>query len=403
MSQLLDARLPIVAAPMAGGPSTVALASAVAAAGALPFLAAGYKSPQAMAAEVEELRAHGYAFGVNLFVPSEDPVDAAAFAAYAAELQAEADPFGLSLDSEHVADDDAWMEKVAYLTENPVPVVSLTFGLPDAHDIAALQRVGTSVVANVTTPAEACLARDAGVDGLVVQGPDAGGHSATFDGTRTPDPLGTAELVRQVLDAVDLPVIAAGGVDGRNAVRSCLEAGAEAVAVGTLLLRADEAGTSPTHKRALADPAFTETVITRAFTGRPARALRNGFIDRHEPNSLDAYPAVHHLTRALRQAAGKAGDADRLHLWAGTGYRNAPGRACSRSHPPPSRGTVTSHAARNSERGPAVRRQLRTHSAAGHALLQHSEHAGCPYAPRPDGVLLGRGAVQLRVCRQGQR
>ncbi len=122
----------------------------------------------------------------------------------------------------------------------------------------------------------------------------------------------------------ELPVIAGGGVDGPDAVHRLRAAGAAAVAVGTLLLRTDEAGTSPTHRAALTDPAFTETVITRAFTGRPARALRNTFIDQHEPTAPVAYPALHHLTRPIRQAAAAAGDANRLHLWAGTGYRSAP-------------------------------------------------------------------------------
>ncbi|GLY15251.1 oxidoreductase [Kineosporia sp. NBRC 101677] len=319
----LNSTLPIVAAPMAGGPSTVALAHAVASAGAFPFLAGGYKSPQALSAEIEQLRASGTGFGVNLFVPSTAPVDATAFAAYARELEEEGVAHGLQLDPSPVIDDDHWREKIALLVRHPVPVVSLTFGLPDAADITALKNAGSSVLASVTTPQEARLAADAGVDGLMVQGLAAGGHSATFDPTQLPEPVDTDVLVRRVLQTVDLPVVAAGGVDGPEAVRRTLQAGAQAVAVGTLLLRTDEAGTSATHKQALGDPAFAETVLTRAFTGRPARALRNGFTDRH-PQGPNAYPAVHHLTRALRQAAGKAGDADRLHLWAGSGWRNAP-------------------------------------------------------------------------------
>jgi NAD(P)H-dependent flavin oxidoreductase YrpB (nitropropane dioxygenase family) len=196
--------------------------------------------------------------------------------------------------------------------------------LPRPADIAALQQVGSRVLASVTTPEEAMAAQTAGADGLIVQGPAAGGHSATFDPFRSPEPVETADLLGQVRLAVDLPMIAAGGVDGPDDVRRLLAAGAESVAVGTLLLRTDESGTSATYRAALADPRFTETVITRAFTGRPARALRNAFVDRHEHASLTAYPAVHHLTRALRQAAAQAGDADRLHLWAGTGWRNAP-------------------------------------------------------------------------------
>lgn len=320
---LLGSPLPIVAAPMAGGPTTVALSTAVAAAGGFPFLAGGYKTPDALAAEIAQLRQAGARFGVNLFVPALHAPIVESFAQYAVSLKVDADRYGLHLDPNPVADDDHWAEKIDLLVQNPAPIVSLTFGLPSGNEIARLQAAGSLVLSTVTTAGEAVASAGAGVDGLIVQGPDAGGHSATHDPSRTLDPGRTAELVRHVRDVVDLPVIAAGGVDGPGAVRASLDAGAEAVAVGTLLLRTDEAGTSATHRAALADPAFTETVITRAFTGRPARALRNTFIDAHEPAALVAYPAVHHLTRALRQAAAKAGDPHRLHLWAGTGYRNA--------------------------------------------------------------------------------
>lgn len=321
---LLTSPLPIVAAPMAGGPSTVTLAQAVASAGGFPFLAGGYKSPEALGAEIDELRGTVGGFGVNLFVPSSTPVDAAAFAAYARDLADEADTYGLDLDPNPVSDDDRWDDKVTLLVEKAVPVASFTFGLPNRDVVAALRAVGTRVLATVTTPDEARQAQELGVDGLVVQGPRAGGHSGTFDPTRAIADASTVDLVRDVRGAVDLPLVAAGGIDGPEAVGALLDAGAEAVVVGTLLLRTDEAGTSPTHRQALGDSALTETVLTRVFTGRPARALRNGFVDRHQATEIDAYPAVHHLTRALRQAAGTAGDSDRLHLWAGTGWRNAP-------------------------------------------------------------------------------
>lgn len=331
--RLIDSRLPLVAAPMAGGPTTVELATAVADAGAFPFLAGGYKSPAALRAEIEQLRGLDTGFGVNLFVPSRAAVDEVSFAAYARELAAEAAAYGIALNEVPVVDDDdRWAEKLVLLLASPVPVVSLTFGLPDPTAIAALRAVGTRVIASVTTTQEARRARDAGVDGLVVQGSGAGGHSAVFDPARTPENVDTADLagltdladlVREVRGSVRLPVIAAGGVDGPAAVEHLIDAGAEAVAVGTLLLLADEAGTSAAHRSALADPAYAETVVTRAFTGRPARALRNGFIDRHGRSQVTAYPAVHHLTRPLRQAAAKAGDPERLHLWAGTGYRSA--------------------------------------------------------------------------------
>lgn len=313
--------LPLAAAPMAGGPSTVALARAVASAGAFPFVAGGYRTVDALAGFLDAL--DGLDFGVNLFVPSPSPIPLPTFRAYATSLHSEASRYGLTLPSTPLHDTDGWAEKLDLLLQRPVPVVSLTFGLPDTRDIAALRRAGSRVLATVTTPDEAAAAASHGVDGLIVQGHAAGGHSATFDPARFPAAVETSELVGRVLARVPLPVIAAGGVDGPVSVRDLLRAGARSVAVGTLLLLTDEAGTNATHRSALTDPAYRETVLTRAFTGRPARALRNAFIDRHDHAAPVGYPAVHHLTRDLRRAAATAGDPGNLHLWAGTGHRQA--------------------------------------------------------------------------------
>ncbi len=318
-----DSPLPLVGAPMAGGVSTLGFVEAVGRAGAFPFLAAGYKSAQALSKDVADLRSTVGNFGVNLFVPDGSAPDPAAIAAYAQRLSAEAERFSVSLDPTVVQDDDAWPEKVDLLVADPVPVVSLTFGLPPAADVARLRRAGSRVLATVTTLEEARAAADLGVDALVVQGSAAGGHSATHDPARRLEPVRTADLVREIKAALDLPLLAAGGVDGGDAVRSLLQAGADSVVVGTLLLLSDEAGTSPTHRAALTDPRFTGTTITHAFTGRPARSLRNRFAELYSAQAPIAYPAVHHLTRPLRQAAAAAGDADLVHLWAGTGYRQA--------------------------------------------------------------------------------
>ena len=325
MRRLVDTELPIIAAPMAGGPSTPALVNAITAAGGFAFLAAGYRTSEAMSAEISALR-ETEAFG------APRAVDREAFAAYSSALLAEAAALGLDLPVEPVTDDDGWQEKLEVLTADPVPVVSLTFGLPSSSDIAALKRAGTLLLATVTNSGrpEAREAEAAGVDGLVVQGPRAGGHSATFDPARAVGSEPTIDVLTAVAATTRLPLIATGGVDGSPAVAELLHAGAQGVAVGTLLLVADEAGTSPVHRTALIDPQFTETVITTAFTGRPARALRNDFIDRFQTAAPIGYPAIHHLTRQLRQVAAKNGDPHRVHLWAGTGYRNtAPGPAAS--------------------------------------------------------------------------
>lgn len=322
--ELLGVDLPVVAAPMAGGPTTTGLATAVGAAGAFAFLAAGYKTPEAVAAEIAELRAAGRPFGVNVFALSPVPVAEAEFRRYAARIAPEGAPYGLDLAAAAPSeDDDHWAAKLDLLLADPVPVVSFTFGLPPASVIRDLRRAGSRVLVTVTDPAEAAAAAAVGVDGLVAQSGAAGGHLGTFTPDTPPPSRPLPELVALVAGRTGLPVLGAGGVGGPGDVRAALAAGAVGVLVGTLLLRADEAGTGRTHRAALADPRRDRTVVTRAFTGRPARGLRNDFIDRHEAAAPLGYPALHHLTRPLRVAAARAGDADRLHLWAGTGWRGA--------------------------------------------------------------------------------
>lgn len=310
---------------MAGGATTPRLAAAIAAAGGFPFLAGGYLTAEALSVQIDAFRqlAGDVPFGVNLFVPGQAGVDEAAFAAYADRLAPLADELDAPIDARPVMDDDHFEEKLQALLADPVPVVSLTFGIPAPEAVARLHAVGTCVLATVTNASEAEAAAGIGCDGLIVQGSRAGGHAGTHDPLRAVPKVETAELVREVRERMDLPVIAAGGVDGPEAVAALLEAGALAVQVGTLLLRTHEAGTSAVHRQALADPRFTQTALTRAFTGRLARGLRNRFIDEFSESAPPAYPQVHHLTKPIRTAAAKAGQPDWVHLWAGTGWQSA--------------------------------------------------------------------------------
>ncbi|WP_313960541.1 nitronate monooxygenase [Curtobacterium pusillum] len=302
-------------APMAGGPSTPGLVTAAARAGSFGQLAAGYRTPDALAADIAAVRHAGVTgFGVNLFVPNPVPITDAEYDRYRAALGSDVPKHD---------DDDAWHDKVALLLDDPVPVVSFTFGLPGAEVVQAFRQRGTVTMQSVTDPSEAIAAEERGVDVLLVQGAGAGGHSAVLDPSRALEDRPLPELVRAVRAVTSLPVIAAGGIGGPGDLRAALAAGASAVAVGTYVLRTDEAGTSRTHRDALADPAFDETAVTRAFTGRPARALVNDFVRSH-PDAPLGYPALHHLTRPMRTAAAAAGDPQRLHLWAGRGWRAAP-------------------------------------------------------------------------------
>ncbi|MCB5273264.1 putative monooxygenase [Arthrobacter sp. SO5] len=325
----------IIAAPMAGGTSTPGFVSAVHDAGALGFLAAGYKSVEAMQAEISSARAAGARFGMNLFVP--DPVQLRPSAALQAELeeyrsrlQPDARRYGVELPRPRLDDDDHWQGKIDALLADPVELVSFAFGLPGADLVRRLRRAGSVVLATVTSEAEAQQAAGQGVTALVVQHASAGGHSAAFQpgtdgsgvGRRGGRPDTTAELVARVRSAVGLPVIAAGGVMDRAGVEAVLAAGAEAAQMGTAFLRTAESGARQLHKDALASPRYTGTTLTAAFTGRRARALVNEFVLDH-PGAPEAYPAVHHLTAPLRAAAAAAGDPERLNLWAGTGWQQA--------------------------------------------------------------------------------
>jgi nitronate monooxygenase len=320
----LGVELPILVAPMAGGPSTPELVIAAAAAGSCGFIAAGYKSPEALAEQVQAVRDSTVVFGVNLFAPNPVPVDPMAFRAYAGRLQPEADRYGIDLRLiEPVEDDDAWSNKIDLLLANPVPVVSFTFGIPAASVVRRFRSAGTVTIQTVTSAAEAQLAEAAGVDLLAVQAAGAGGHYGTLTPLQLPPPLPLLDLIAAVRAASRLPVVAAGGIATSAEVAGALHAGAATVVVGTVLLRCSESGASPVHRAALADPNRGDTVVTRAFTGRPARALPNRFTEQYSAIAPSGYPALHHLTGPVRRAATVAGDPELVNLWAGTGYRAA--------------------------------------------------------------------------------
>jgi nitronate monooxygenase len=323
--------IPLLAAPMAGGPSTPSLVTAVAEAGGIGFLAAGYKTPEAIADEIASVRSAGVPFGVNVFVPNPVAMDIEEFRRYANLIQPDASVYGLDLTgSDPVEDDDHWADKIGLLVDDPVPLVSFTFAVPDRHVVEALQRVGTVVMQTVTSPTEALRADAAGPDMLVVQASAAGAHSGTFTPQRIPPVVPIIELVRAVSRVVDVPIVAAGGLSTSSDVAGVLRAGATGAMVGTALLRTDESGASEVYKNTLGYPRRGETVVTRAFTGRPARAIRNRFVDLYDRWAPSGYPAVHHLTSPLRRAAASAGDPERINVWAGTGYRLAAAEPAAR-------------------------------------------------------------------------
>ncbi|GAA1161332.1 nitronate monooxygenase [Nesterenkonia sandarakina] len=354
----VGATIPVVAAPMAGGPSRPELVLAAAAAGGVGFLAAGYKSPEDLRVQIQQVQRATPRFGVNLFVPNQVPIEPAELDRHRAAVQrwlsdhartggdwagevelpeinslagvirATGAPAVDEAPAVTAAPaevwDDFWEQKLQVLEADPAPLISLTFGLPSARDLARLQATGARVLQTVTCVAEAESAARAGVDGLIVQCSSAGGHSGTWTPRKPPAEVGLLELLHAISSRTELPLWAAGGIADAAGVRAALHAGAQAAVLGTALLRCPESGTHPAHQQALADPpGVPETTLTTAFSGRPARALRNSFTDALTTSAPSGFPALHQLSAGLRRAAGAAADPHGLNLWAGTGFAAA--------------------------------------------------------------------------------
>ncbi len=306
---------------MAGGPSTPAMAAAVSGAGGLGFLAAGYKTVDQVERELAEVRSlvpAGVSYGLNLFAPPGHGTGAAEINSYGDRLRDEAQEHGVALGYPRW-DDDQYSEKLDLLAEQPVPVVSLTFGCPTPVQVDRLQSSGSAVWVTVTTVGEARAAQQAGADALIVQGVEAGGHRGSFDDAH-PGDIGLLALLQLVQAAVNdgLPLVAAGGIITGRGVAAVLAGGAAAVQLGTAFMLCPEAGTIPAHRDVISR-GQAPTALTRAFTGRTARGITNRFLRDHT-DAPSAYPEIHHLTAPLRTAARTRGDADGFHLWAGQTY-----------------------------------------------------------------------------------
>ncbi|GGM06488.1 NAD(P)H-dependent flavin oxidoreductase [Deinococcus aerophilus] len=316
LMQRLNLRVPVVLAPMAGGPGTPELAAAVCEAGGLGSVGSAYLTPTQIREAGAQVRARtDRPFALNVFVPEESAwPEAEAVARAAAELA----PFHAALKlppptlPQRVSEDFA--AQFAAVLEVRPDVLSFTFGRLSADHLRALRARGILTVGTATGLMEARALETDGVDAIVVQGGAAGGHRGGWLEDELAD---TPTLTRSVAAAVGVPVIAAGGVMNRAGVRAVLDTGASLAQCGTAFLRAAEAGTSAPYRAALAAAGPSDTTLTRAFSGRPARGLRNA-MTRAAEQPLP-YPYQNALTRPLRAAGTAAGRADVLSLWAGEG------------------------------------------------------------------------------------
>ncbi|CAO3350980.1 NAD(P)H-dependent flavin oxidoreductase [Azospirillum melinis] len=320
----LGLRSPVIQAPMAGGGDTPALVAAVNEAGGLGFVGAAYLTGEQIAERALAIRQRtALPFGINLFAPTPAPGPAPMMAEAMARLRPFHAELGLPEAAEPVYGGDAFDRQFTALLDSGAAFYSVTFGLPPADSVAAAKARGMRVLGTATTVAEAVALEQAGVDGVIAQGSEAGGHRGSFIGDPAANLVGTMALVPQVADAVGVPVIASGGImDGRG-IAAALALGATAVQMGTVFLTTGEAGIPEAHKAAILAAREDQTSITRAFSGRPARGIVNRFMETVEdpraPEAVLPFPLQNALTRPLRTAAGKAGRAEFLSLWAGQG------------------------------------------------------------------------------------
>jgi nitronate monooxygenase len=320
---MFGARYPIIQAPMGGGITTPEMVAAVSNAGGLGSLASGYSSPEAIAADIARVRAlTARPFAVNLFAFDYPALDRdpgpmlALLARYHGEL-------ALPAPALPEKPGERFAEQAAAVLAARVPVFSFTFGIPSSDWLDAFRAAGTRLAGTATTVREAELLAAAGVDAVILQGAEAGAHRGTFDRSFEESMVPTMTLLREAARAIRLPLIASGGIMDGEGIREALAAGAAAVQMGTAFIPCPESGAAAVYKRAVLEAAEDTTAVTRAFSGRPARGLRNRFMDEVDPHAGDIlpYPWQNTATRALRAAAGRAGRPEFLSLWAGQNAR----------------------------------------------------------------------------------
>lgn len=327
VAQQLGLRSPIVQGPFGGGLSSVELVAAVGRAGGLGSFGVHHLRGPQIAETAAAIRAAGTApFALNLWIPLGEEWPQVSEAQWNAALRRLAPAFAeLQLPlPEPPRREDAWPdyeEQVeAVLAARPA-VFSFVFGIPSASILERCRSLGITTVGAATTPAEARALEAAGVDMIVATGCEAGGHRVAFLAPPEDGLIGTLALLPQVRDSVRVPVIAAGGiVDGRG-VAAALALGADAVQIGTAFLACEESAAGALHRAALFGPLASHTALTRGFSGRLARGLRNPMLEtlQAHPQDILPYPVQNWLTGLLKRAAIAQGRADLMSLWAGQG------------------------------------------------------------------------------------
>jgi nitronate monooxygenase len=324
VSERLGIRYPIIQGPFGGGLSTIELTAAVSNAGGMGSFGAHHLSPLHIKETVAAInRRTTKPFAMNLWIPlpgePELRLSPSEFAASLSRLKSCYDALGLPEPEFQETFHQDFEDQIDALLEARPPVFSFVFGIPSREILTALRQRTIKTIGTATTVDEACGLEEAGVDLIVASGSDAGGHRPSFLESAERSLTGTLALIPQVTDAVRTPIIAAGGIGDERGIIAAFVLGAEAAQLGTVFLATHESGASEAHKAALVSKSARTTALTRVFSGRLARGIRNRFIEEMTSHEGDVppYPIQNWLTHSIRRAAAEAGRDDYLSLWAG--------------------------------------------------------------------------------------
>nr|WP_301285876.1 nitronate monooxygenase family protein [Lysinibacillus endophyticus] len=325
LTKLLNIEYPIIQAPMAGGVTTSKLVASVSNAGGLGMIGAGYMTPTQMREQIRELKQlTSNSFGINLFVPNEFEVNEYEIRSSNQIMNSFRDELDLPRKENIEVPNfnsvyETFMEQIQVVIEERIPICTFTFGIPSADVIEELKKHNIILMGTATTLREAVANEKAGMDIVVVQGSEAGGHRGNFIDKDQESLVGLMSLIPQVVDNVGVPVVAAGGImDGRGLMASiCL--GAKGVQMGTAFLTCIESGAHQVHKEAILNVEGDTTVLTRAFSGKWARGIKNSFISEMQAhqNNLPSFPVQNTLTQDIRKKSGEQHNAEFMSLWSG--------------------------------------------------------------------------------------
>ncbi len=320
LTKKIGIQLPIIQAPMAGGATTPELISAVSNSGGLGSLAAGYMTPSEIRQAITKIRQlTKHPFAVNLFIPETHNASPNQIQKAREDIHKACIELNLEIKPVPAPYTPSFEEQITVILEEKVPVFSYTFGSLHSSWITAFKKHHTILMGTATTLAEAHVLEESGVDIIIAQGSEAGGHRGTFLGKAEDALIGLFSLIPQLVDQIKIPIVSAGGImDGRGIVAS-MNLGASGVQMGTAFLSCMEAGISSIYKQALLAQRQDNTVLTRAFSGKLARGIRNKFINhlKAQEQNILAYPIQNALTTSMRKAAKEQNNIDFISMWAG--------------------------------------------------------------------------------------